>query len=392
MNVIQKTPYLLVVKTESIFATIFGFSFVLLAGLAAYSYITYSGTIQKEIFYGQAFTAVTLLLMLLVFFEKSVFEFDRLKQQVRWRKQTVFKRHQGMLRFDAIRSIAVQTSNNDESQTMRVAIISESGTIPLTRVYSGNIQHMIQIAGLLNRWVLNQSPDLIKQSIRNSLVENRRVDAAMMLRNHYPLSMTEAKQFLDSPEKLDTLPTILPSIDSQHADAAEKETLLGIVALITMIVGPLLLILGYMDYIKGTATQNWLPANAVITDSGLRRETESDEYKFHLSYSYHVKDARYESNQLYIGSTLYSIIPKFYLSDQDVVKAANYRTGNTITIYYDPEAPQSSVVLPGVHGGTRTQIIFGIAGLLIYLYLARRDLHRRARIKSRKTHPPHLTT
>lgn len=366
--------------------------FLLLAGLALYSYVTYSETIQKDIFYGQAFAAVTLLLMLLVFFENSVFEFDRLKQQVRWKKRSVFKCYQGILRFDAIRSIAIQTSNGDESHTMRVAIVSESGTLPLTRVYSGNIQHMIQIAGLLNRWVLNQSPDLIKQSIRNSLAENRRIDAAMTLRNHYPLSMTEAKQFLDSPEKLDTLPTILPSIDSQIADAAEKETLLGIVALIAMVTGPLLLILGCMDYIKGTATQNWLPANAVIFDSGLSRETESDEYKFYLSYRYHVNDTRYESSQLYIGSTLYSVIPKFYLGDHDVVNPADYCTGNTVTIFYDPEAPQSSVVLPGVHGGTRAQIIFGIAGLLIYLYLARRDLRRRARIKSRQTQPPRLTT
>ena len=269
---------------------------------------------------------------------------------------------------------------------MRIAIISETETLPLTRTYAGNTQQIIRIAELLNRWVLSQAPDLIKQSIRASLAVNRRVDAVMTLRRHYPLPMEQARSMLDNPEKLDALPATLPSADDVDIDTGDKETLLGIVALITLVAGPVLLILGVMDTVKGNATQSWLPTDAVITYSGLHREIESYERKFYLQYRYQVNNTRYQSNVLYIGSTTYSVIPRFYLEDRDEINPADYRTGDSITIFYDPQEPRSSVVLPGVHGGTRAQIVAGIAGLLIYVYLAKRDLCRRARIKAKKTH------
>jgi len=102
-----------------------------------------------------------------------------------------------------------------------------------------------------------------------------------------------------------------------------------------------------------------------------------------------VDGAHYTSNALYIKPIMnkqksYTAIPKWYLDDNRVATPHDYPRGKTIYIYYDPDDPQSAVVLPGVSGSIWLTIAMGAVSSLIYLFLARRDLRRRA-VKKRKS-------
>ena len=330
-----------------------------------------------------------LLLIAVAFFEKMEFVFDRSRQLVSWKKRTVFSSRSGSVRFNSIKSIVIQgVTDSDNNRNTRVAIITDKETLPLSKSYTGNRNQIIKIAQKLNQWVLDKNPDLVLESIEAALDDGRRIDAAITLRKAYSLSMTEAKQILDHPERLDSLPPVPLPVDELDINSGDKETMLGIAALITLVCGPLLLILGVNGYLHSVDTITWPTAEAVVIDSGWHREIESDEHEFYLTYSYMVNEISYQSNVLYIKPIMneknyYSAIPKFYLRDNEVVKPRDYQQGKTITIYYDPADPQSAVVIPGVSGSIWAMLVAGSLFTIIYLYLARRDLRRRALKKRR---------
>ena len=382
MKIIQKSTDVLIVRSEKILFVVFGSLFLICSCSALYSFFAYDGTIQGDIFFGQTAAAIVLLLFALFCFENSEFAFDRRRQSVIWRIRTVFTHRSGALAFTSIKSIIIQgVTDTDNNRHVRVAIKSESGELPLSKAYTGNTSHMIGIAEKLNKWVFNNAPDLVIESVKASLADGRRVDAAITLRRAYGLSMNEAKTILDNPEKLDALPPAVQAGDFE-INTGDKELVLGITALITLVCGPLMLILGIHGYFKSIDTIHWRQAEALVKASGMHREIEDDEYRFALEYSYTVNSVNYQSNVLYIQAVMsekkaYPIIPKIYLKDYEVVNPGDYRPGNNIMIYYDPDDPQSSVVIRGVSGGIWAMMIAGVLFTLIYLYLARRDLRRR---------------
>lgn len=391
MKVLHKSPYVLIVKTEAILSTVCGFFGLVLAGLAVHSYLTHAGTIQENIFFGQAAAAITLLLVAVVFFDNTSFVFDRNRRQLIWKWRTVFSRRSGSVSFDAIKSIVIQgITDSDDVRSLRVAVVTDKETLPLSKSYtgSGNGQ-MVKIAEKLNQWVLDRTPNLVLEEIKTCLEKGSRMDAAIALRKAYKLSMLEAKEILDHPERLDALPSLSPSVDDQDINSGDKELLLGILALITLVCGPLFLFLGINAYLKGAATESWPRTEAVVTDSGYTREIENDEFEFHLKYGYTVGGVDYTSNALYIKPIMnkqksYSAIPKWCLDDGRVATPHDYPRGKTISIYYDPDDPQSAVVLPGVSGSIWLTIAMGAVSSMIYLFLARRDLRRRAMKKQKR--------
>ena len=384
MKVSYPSHDVLTVKTETVIAVVCGLFGLLLAGIALYSYFTHAGTIQGNIFFGQAGAAATLLLFSAVFYEQSSFTFNRARRQLVWKRQTVFSRAGGSLGFDAIKSIVIQRrSDNDNNTTARVAVVTETDMLPLSRSYIGNNGHIVGIAELLNKWVLDRSPDLVLESVKASLAHGSRVDAAVMLRKAYSLSLTEAKAILDDPVRLDALPPLPSSDDTPDISSGDKETLLGLAALITLVVGPLCLLLGVNGYIKGVGSENWPQTSAVVTASGYTSEIENDEHEFALEYSYTVGGVHYTSNALYIKPIMndkksYAAIPKWYLADDEVAHPRDYPRGRTTVVYYDPDDPQSAVIRPGVSGSVRAVLAAGVVFTIMYLFLARRDLRRRA--------------
>jgi len=308
MKVLHKSPYVLIVKTEAILSVVCGVFGLVLAGLAVRSYLAYAGTIQDNIFFGQAAAAITLLLIAVVFFDKTSFVFDRNRRQLIWKRRTVFTRRAGSVSFDAIKSIVIQgITDNDDCRGLRVAIVTDKETLLLSKSYTGSGSgQMVKIAEKLNQWVLDRAPNLVLEEIKTCLEQGNRMDAAIALRKAYKLSMLEAKEILDHPERLDALPPVSPSAGDQDINSGGRELLFGLLALITLVCGPLFLFLGINAYLKGAATESWPRTEAVVTESGYSRDYTrvshefNDEFEFHLKYAYTVDGAQYTSNALYI--------------------------------------------------------------------------------------------
>ena len=390
MKIIRKSPGILIVRTETIISLTAGFFGLVLAGIAVYYWLTYIGTVQSRIYYGQAGAAITLLLIATIFFDKTTFTFDRSQHRLNWKRRTVFTRKGGSVAFNEIKSIIVQSiTDSDNDISLRVAIVTNRETLPLSKSYTGNSTNMINIAMLLNQWVLDRQPNLVVESVKAALAQGSRQGAALILRQAYPLSLKAAKDLLNHPERLDDLP-LPPAIDNtQDFNDGEKETLLGIVALITLVCGPLCLFLGIHGYIKGSASEGWPHTEAVVTESGYSYETENDEARFAFEYGYTVAGMHFTSNALYIQPIMndrkhYSAIPKWYLGQGESASPRDYPRGKRITVYYDPEDPKNAVVKPGVSGSVRVFLMAGVVLTIIYLGLARRDLHHRAMRKANK--------
>jgi len=353
MKIIRKSADILIVKTETILSFSLGAGGLFFLCLAVYSFIVHAGTIQDRIYFGQAGAAVTLIVMALFCFEKSVFVFDRRQRRLTWKIRTVFTNLSGTLGFVAIKSIKVQSLRDSEnSKSVRVAIIGYAEEVPLTKSYSGNTEEVRKIAETLDQWVFEKEHDFKNDGFNNSFAD-----------------VKELHDF--------------------DIDSGDKELLLSITAIIMFVGGPLFLILGLYGFFKSIATTNWHQTNAVVVSSGLRAESEDDEYRFEIEYRYKVDGVDYHSNTLYMKAIMnkkkaYSIINKFYLKDDEVINPRDFPPGKVITIYYDPENHKSAVVIPGVGGGIWAMMIMGGVFLLIYLYLGRRDLRNRALKESKK--------
>jgi len=379
MKIIQKTADVLIVKTEMVLFALSVAGSLLFASLAVYSFVTQGNTVRDDVFIGQTGAAVVFLLTALVFFNIVEFQFDRKRRLVIWKKRTLFTNRSGTLDFDTIKAIKIQSLHDvDNVRSGRLTIILNTGILPLTKAYSGNTSQLTRIAEILNHWVFSTNLDLVKESIKTALAESNRTEAAITLRRAYPLSMAEARDILDNPEKLDALP---PSAQTKERDlhSGDKELVLGLIALILLVCGPIALILGLYGCFKGIGTASWTQTAAVVQTSRLHRlRAGKDEY-LRLSYLYKVNGRAYTSVVFYMAPLVnkergYPISGKFYLKRSEVINMRDYRPGKAIYVYYNPDDPKSAVVIPGVSGVSWAFVTAGTVLILIYLYLARRDL------------------
>ena len=381
MKVIQQSADVLIVKTELIFAVISGTGFVLMSLFAVYAYMSNAGMAEGLDCFGFAASAAVFFLFFLFSLNKTEFVFDRGRRVVNWKKRTIFTNRSGRLDFAAIKSITVQSQfDQDNARGARVAIITKSGELPLTRAYSGNTTQVTRIAEKLNQWVCSKDPDLIKESIVAALAEGRRGEALQTLVRTYSFSMREAREILASPEKLSALSPPTQTRDTE-INAGDRNLVLGFTALITLVSGPLFLFWGISGFYHGISSAKWPKAEAVVTASGMRGEVDSSFSRFTVEYSYSVDGLQYhQANALHTEpgeKKGFPVLSRIYLKDREIVDRRNYRRDKHIAIYYDPDDPQSSVIIPGVSGGDWLRTILGAFFTLIFLYLARKDRRER---------------
>ncbi len=95
-----------------------------------------------------------------------------------------------------------------------------------------------------------------------------------------------------------------------------------------------------------TESENWLSIEAVISESNIRRDwnkntgTPNAIYQFELQYIYEVNNTSFTGSRYSFHGD--SSFKSKSIVDQLLVK---YPVGKRITIYYQPENPQESVVL-----------------------------------------------
>ena len=381
MQVIQSERDRLIVRSEMALALVF-FTASLRTGVAA-MYLFFSRSGAEDGYIPAALAALVLLAITAVLFERGEFIFDRKARRVRWQMTTLISRRNGEVPFDEIRSIAVQElRDTDGGRTMRLAIISAAAEVPLSRSYSGCEDHIETLAVLLNQWVSGKESDVVKEGIRSAMQGGRIIEAVSSLRATYGLSIFGAKRVIAHPVLLEALPSATQARDG-IISGGENAQLLAILALISLLTGPLLLGFGvYYSYL-GESSKQWPQLAAEVLVSGLDHHTGDDERRFRLEYCYQVSGEKFCARTLYIkpmagDDPSYPLLHyPFYVLDRERIQMGDYQAGKQITIHFDPADPQAAVVITGVSGASLAMLAVGGVLTLIYLFLARRDLRSR---------------
>ena len=110
------------------------------------------------------------------------------------------------------------------------------------------------------------------------------------------------------------------------------------------------------------ASASWPTANGIITQSVVSHSTDSDggdTYSPEVTYSYKVDNTNYINSTIKFGENSYGNRGKA----EEI--AGNYHVGKKVTVYYDPEKPDHSVLEPGVSAGSYIVIGIGVFFIII---------------------------
>lgn len=120
---------------------------------------------------------------------------------------------------------------------------------------------------------------------------------------------------------------------------------------------------------KAKASESWPSTQGTVLSSEVVRSRDSDGdtmYAADVVYSYSVNDQIYESSQIKIGPKSKSS------SSSGAYKVRNkYPKGSTVTVYYDPNAPEEAALEAGVSFNSYIILMIGLVffgvGCLIVL-------------------------
>jgi hypothetical protein len=133
---------------------------------------------------------------------------------------------------------------------------------------------------------------------------------------------------------------------------------------IFLLVGVGLSFWGWTILQNARASAAWPTAEGTITSSEVTRSTDAegaDSYSPEVTYTYSVNNAGYSNDTIKFGENSYSSRRKA----QEIVD--NYPAGKNVTVYYDPERPDRSVLEPGVSAGSYIVLGIGVFFILITL-------------------------
>jgi len=133
---------------------------------------------------------------------------------------------------------------------------------------------------------------------------------------------------------------------------------------IFLLIGVGLTIWGWTILQNARASASWPTADGVVTNSGVSRSTDADggdSYSPEITYSYNVNNTNFVNSTIKFGENAYSNRRKA----EGI--AAGYPIGKNVTVYYDPEKPDRSVLEPGVTAGSYIVIGIGVFFILITL-------------------------
>lgn len=137
----------------------------------------------------------------LVSFERARFEFDPRLRVIRWVRRRAWSRREGTLPFSLVQSVILQTSLGGSATcpSVRIAVISDRGELPLTTAYAGGMQDEYEALVAKIRELLKLSPssaDIFMDSVRSAIAQGRTIDAIRLVRLKQGLSLTDATRFV----------------------------------------------------------------------------------------------------------------------------------------------------------------------------------------------------
>lgn len=135
----------------------------------------------------------------MVFYEKTVFNFNKISKQLIWRRRRFLKNTEGIISFHNIKNVVLQNnSGNESTSNVRVALITNTEQIPLTTAYLGNDDLCIIIAKKVRDAIKHPGRDLVMDGVKEMVNNAHEIEAIKLLRTEKGLSLAEAKKEVEN--------------------------------------------------------------------------------------------------------------------------------------------------------------------------------------------------
>lgn len=152
--------------------------------------------------YGAGGSALLLFIAYMAYYEKSVFNFNKISRQLLWDRTRFFKKQRGVVSFFNITNVNLQISTGDDaSPNYRVLLKTDTGDIPITAAYLADKELCKRVAGKIGNVLSLQSSDLVLKSAADLVKDRREIDAVKLLVFEKGISLTEAKKIVDDLKK-----------------------------------------------------------------------------------------------------------------------------------------------------------------------------------------------
>jgi len=135
-----------------------------------------------------------------LFAKRSVFDFDLVTQQLRWHRRGLFGHKGGVVLFESITSVAVESSSFPLTSVLsyRVTLYTTQGTIPMTESYGlGEGPGCEQVRAAICQALQKSLAGQMENDILALAAAGRKLDAIKLVARRYKLSVTQATQFVD---------------------------------------------------------------------------------------------------------------------------------------------------------------------------------------------------
>jgi hypothetical protein len=148
-----------------------------------------------------------------------------------------------------------------------------------------------------------------------------------------------------------------------------------ILSVIFLIVGVGLSIWGWNTLRNAQKSESWPTVNGEITGSYVRTDNDDDGTTYHaeVAYQYVVNDTRYNADTVSFGQ--YGSSDRSHAGDV----VARYAEGDRVTVFYNPEAPETAVLEPGVTWSSYMLLAFGLCFSIVPLFIGLGMLFSRRR-------------
>jgi hypothetical protein len=149
---------------------------------------------------GMAVCALAGLGAAALFIKRSVFEFDRRRRILTWRRDGLFRAKAGCVPFDKIRAATVESITGDSTSVLRyrTAVATDDGTIPITEYYTlGGGERCERTRDEINRFVDPEAVVSADNDIREMARAGHSVRAVAMAKQKLGLSTSEAVRYVD---------------------------------------------------------------------------------------------------------------------------------------------------------------------------------------------------
>lgn len=124
------------------------------------------------------------------------------------------------------------------------------------------------------------------------------------------------------------------------------------------------LVIGMQEIIDATSSRDWPEASGTVIHSKIENTETTSTGKRNREYSYQadIKYKYFVNGKTYVGDR----ISWGEVSNKDIAqrRVDNYPVGREITVYYDPEIPEKSVLEPGYSSGLLFLPLLGIGAIL----------------------------